>query len=106
MSLHTQGDRIVITDVQESIHYAVYKHGDNRIYVFADDTTPRWTTASAMLDYDTVAGGDKFGNFWVDRLPGHTSQDIDEDTTGNRIAHEKPYLQGAPNKVREPVAFA
>ncbi|KAI8373001.1 CPSF A subunit region-domain-containing protein [Radiomyces spectabilis] len=99
VSLHTQGDRIVMTDIQESVHYAVYKHADNRIVVFADDTTPRWMTASAMIDYDTIAGGDKFGNFFVDRLPQSTSQDIDEDTTGNRIFYEKGYLHGAPNKV-------
>lgn len=72
---------------------------ENRIIIFADDTTPRWTTASTMVDYDTVAGGDKFGNFFVDRLPSVISHDIDEDTTGNRIFHEKGYLQGAPNKV-------
>lgn len=89
-----------MTDVQESMHYAVYIHTDNRILVFADDTTPRWTTASTMVDYDTVAGGDKFGNFFVNRLPTNISHDVDEDTTGSRIMHEKGYLQGAPNKVR------
>lgn len=99
VSLHTQGDRIIMTDVQESMHYAVYIHPDNRILVFADDTTPRWTTASTMVDYDTVAGGDKFGNFFVNRLPSNISHDVDEDTTGSRIMHEKGYLQGAPNKV-------
>jgi splicing factor 3B subunit 3 len=56
-------------------------------------------TASTMVDYDTVAGGDKFGNFFVDRLPSLVSREVDEDTTGNRIYHEKGYLQGAANKV-------
>jgi splicing factor 3B subunit 3 len=77
----------------------VYKHADNRLVVFADDTIPRWMTASTMVDYDTVAGGDKFGNFFVDRLPSLVSREVDEDTTGNRIYHEKGYLQGAANKV-------
>ncbi|RUS26747.1 CPSF A subunit region-domain-containing protein [Jimgerdemannia flammicorona] len=85
VSLHTQGDRIVIGDIQESVHYATYKHRDNRILVFADDTQPRWLTTSIMVDYDTVAGGDKFGNFFIDRLPSATSEEVDEDPTGNRI---------------------
>ncbi|KAI8088902.1 CPSF A subunit region-domain-containing protein [Halteromyces radiatus] len=99
VTLETRGDRIVVGDVQESVHYALYQRSENRIAVFADDTTPRWTTSSTMVDYDTVAGGDKFGNFFVDRLSQTTSQEIDEDTTGNRIFYEKGYLNGAPNKL-------
>ncbi|RCH93139.1 pre-mRNA-splicing factor rse1, partial [Rhizopus stolonifer] len=99
VSLHNQGHRIIATDVQESVHYVIYKHADNRLVIFADDTVPRWMTASTMVDYDTIAGGDKFGNFFVTRLPHNISREIDEDTTGNRIYHEKGYLQGAPNKV-------
>ncbi|KAG4099589.1 CPSF A subunit region-domain-containing protein [Neocallimastix lanati (nom. inval.)] len=34
-----------------------------------------------MVDYDTVVGGDKFGNFFVDRLPASTSEEVDEDST-------------------------
>ncbi|KAI9277669.1 CPSF A subunit region-domain-containing protein [Umbelopsis sp. AD052] len=97
-SLHTQGDRIVIGDVQESVIFAVYKHIDNRIIVFADDTTPRWTTTSTMVDYDTVAGGDKFGNFFINRLPANVSEESDDDPAGGRLLYEKGYLGGAPHR--------
>ncbi|GAA6062045.1 hypothetical protein JCM10212_005030 [Sporobolomyces blumeae] len=98
MTLNTQGSRIVVGDAQESISYAVYKAPENRLLVFADDTSPRWTTASTMVDYETVAAGDKFGNVFVNRLPTGVSDDVDNDPTGASILHEKPYLMGAPNR--------
>ena len=30
-----------------------------QLIIFADDYVPRYITASTMVDYDTVAGGDK-----------------------------------------------
>lgn len=97
-TLETQGCRILVGDIQESIHYAVYKAPENRLLVFADDTSPRWTTAMAMVDYDTVAVGDKFGNFFVNRLDKSVSDEVDDDPTGSNIMHEKGYLMGAPHK--------
>ncbi|CAG8439417.1 6787_t:CDS:10 [Acaulospora morrowiae] len=99
VNLHTQGNRIIVCDMQEAVHYASYRQHDNRIIIFADDTTPRWITTTAMIDYDTIAGGDKFGNFFIDRLPAETSEEVDEDPTGNKIMYEKGYLMGAPHKV-------
>lgn len=98
MTLNTQGTRIIVGDAQESIYYAVYKAPENRLLVFADDISPRWTTASIMVDYETVAAGDKFGNFFVNRLPKGVSSDVDDDPTGAGIMHEKPYLMGAPHR--------
>ncbi|GAA5896462.1 hypothetical protein JCM5296_000672 [Sporobolomyces johnsonii] len=98
MTLNTQGSRILVGDAQESITYAVYKAPENRLLTFADDTSPRWTTASTMVDYETVAAGDKFGNVFVNRLPAGVSTDVDNDPTGASIMHEKPYLMGAPHR--------
>jgi len=98
VTLHNQGGRIVVGDVQESVHYASYIASDNKIVVFADDKAPRWITCSAMIDYDTVAAGDKFGNFIVDRLPQKISQEIDEDEAGSKSVG-KGYLHGAAHKV-------
>ncbi|KAG0214840.1 CPSF A subunit region-domain-containing protein [Mortierella sp. GBAus27b] len=98
VTMHNQGGRIVIGDVQESIHYASYIASDNKIVVFADDKAPRWITCSAMVDYDTVAAGDKFGNFFINRLPQKLSQEVDEDEAGGRSVG-KGYLHGAAHKV-------
>ncbi|KAM0753797.1 Pre-mRNA-splicing factor RSE1 [Meredithblackwellia eburnea MCA 4105] len=97
-TLSTQGSRILVGDVQESVHYAVYKAPENRLIVFADDTSPRWTTAATMVDYQTVAAGDKFGNLFVNRLAKSVSDEVDDDPTGASIMHEKSYLMGAPHK--------
>ena len=68
--------------------------------IFADDTMPRYITASCMLDYDTVAGGDKFGNFTVLRLPAELSEAVDDDPVANRVLYERGILNGAAHKVR------
>jgi len=105
VSLSTQGSRLLVGDMQDSVSYVVYKPADNRLIVFADDVVPRWTTCATMVDYDTVAGGDRFGNLWVSRLPKSVSDEVDEDPTGAGLMHEKGYLQGAANKVRNLVHF-
>src|SRR5262249_29462569 len=71
----------------------------NRFIFFADDIVPRWITASVMVDYDTVAGGDKFGNFFVLRLPRELSDELADDSAGNKLFFEREYLNGAPTKV-------
>jgi len=71
-----------------------------QLVIFADDTLPRYVTTSCMLDYDTVAVGDKFGNFSVLRLPSEVSEAIDDDPVASRVLYEKSVLNGAPYKVR------
>ena len=98
ITLNTQGSRIIVGDQQDSVFYAVYKAPENRLLVFADDTQPRWTTCTTMVDYDTIAGGDKFGNVFINRLATNISEDVDNDPTGAGILHEKGFLMGAPHK--------
>lgn len=98
VTLNTQGSRIIVGDMQESIYYAVYKPPENRLLIFADDPQPRWITATAMVDYNTVAAGDRFGNVFVNRLDAKISDQVDDDPTGAGILHEKGILMGAPHK--------
>ncbi|KAF1811794.1 hypothetical protein P152DRAFT_398698 [Eremomyces bilateralis CBS 781.70] len=104
ISLQTQGSRIICGDVQESVTYAVYKFSENRIIPFADDAMARWTTSTAMVDYETVAGGDKFGNLWLVRCPQKVSEEADEEGAAHLI-HERSYLQGAPNRLEPMIHY-
>ena len=99
ISLQAQGNRIICGDVSEAATYVVYKPEANRMIAFADDTIPRWTTSTAMLDYETVAGGDKFGNLWVVRAPEQASREADEEGINGFIVNERSYLNGAPYRV-------
>jgi splicing factor 3B subunit 3 len=105
IKIHTQGDRIITTDAAESIQYASYRQFDNRIVIFADDPIPRWMTTSTQLDYDTMAGGDKFGNIFVVRLDPETSKAIEEDKTGNMGIFERGKMLGAAHKLKTIACF-
>jgi splicing factor 3B subunit 3 len=82
VSLNVMGPRIIVGDMQESLYFATYKAPEKRILVFADDTSPRWTTCSTMVDYQTVAAGDRFGNVFINRVDSTVSNEIDDDPTG------------------------
>jgi splicing factor 3B subunit 3 len=89
----------------QSFHYCKYRRDENQLYIFADDSVPRWLTASYHIDFDTMAGADKFGNIFFARLPQDVSDEIEEDPTGGKIKWEQGKLNGAPNKVEEIVQF-
>ncbi|RDW71164.1 hypothetical protein BP6252_07727 [Coleophoma cylindrospora] len=99
VGLQTQGSRIVVSDVQESIVMVIYKFQDNKLIPFVDDTVARWTSCTTMVDYETVAGGDKFGNLWLLRCPSKASEEADEEGSGAHLLHERQYLQGAPHRL-------
>ncbi|KZT10782.1 uncharacterized protein LAESUDRAFT_747419 [Laetiporus sulphureus 93-53] len=100
VTLNTQGSRILVGDMQESVFYAVYKAPENRLLVFADDMQPHWITATTMVDYNTVVAGDRFGDVFVNRLDPKISDQVDDDPTGAGILHEKGILAGAPHKTQ------
>eukprot|EP00003_Mantamonas_plastica_P007341 TRINITY_DN1616_c0_g1_i10.p1 TRINITY_DN1616_c0_g1~~TRINITY_DN1616_c0_g1_i10.p1 ORF type:complete len:1073 (-),score=445.40 TRINITY_DN1616_c0_g1_i10:154-3372(-) len=103
-TLTSMGNRIIIGDLNESFFYAVYKRSDNNsIYVFADDTAPRHITSSVMLDYDTNAGGDKFGNLFVTRLPSEVNEELDDDPMAAKLKWDAE--DGASHKLEEAVQF-
>eukprot|EP01025_Chloroclados_australasicus_P032349 TRINITY_DN3279_c1_g1_i8.p1 TRINITY_DN3279_c1_g1~~TRINITY_DN3279_c1_g1_i8.p1 ORF type:complete len:556 (-),score=86.09 TRINITY_DN3279_c1_g1_i8:188-1855(-) len=104
-SLHAMGDRVYVGDIQESFHYLKYKRQENQLYIYADDCAPRWITGAVQLDYDTMCGGDKFGNFYVVRLPEEVSAEVEDDPTGGKFVNQTGLLNGAPNKLQTIVQY-
>jgi len=99
ISLQTQGSRIIVGDIQQSVIYVVYKHESNKLIPFSDDQIARWTTCTTMVDYESVAGGDKFGNVWIVRCPAKASEEADEDGSGAHLEHARQYLHGTNHRV-------
>lgn len=97
--IDTIGYRIVVHDIQESFHFLKYKRKDNQLVLFADDVNTRFLTCGCLLDYDTVAGADKFGNIFFLRLPSDVKDDIEEDPTGVKALWDRGVLNGASQKV-------
>jgi len=98
VSIWVSGDRLVVGEMQESFHFVKYSPSDNKIFPFADDTIPRWTTAGCMLDPTTLVGGDKFGNVFILRLPENANEEIEEDPTGGAMSWGTNQIIGAPYK--------
>jgi splicing factor 3B subunit 3 len=81
VGLTTQGSRIIVSDLSESV------------------------ICATMVDYETVAGGDKFGNLWLVRCPQKVSDEADEEGSGAHLIHERGYLQGTPNRLQIMIHF-
>ncbi|KAJ2895181.1 hypothetical protein MKZ38_006846 [Zalerion maritima] len=99
VSLQTQGNRIIVGDIQQSVTYVVYKYESNKLIPFVDDMLARWTTCTTMVDYESVAAGDKFGNIWIVRCPEKASAESDEEGTGIHLIHSRDYLHGTPHRL-------
>lgn len=63
--IYTIGQRVIVSDVQESLFWVRYRRNENQLIIFADDTYPRWVTTACLLDFDTMASADKFGNISI-----------------------------------------
>ena len=68
-SIDTRGERVFVGDVQDGLHLVAFNTSQNQFLLVAGEANPRWIASSTLVDYNTVAGGDKFGNFFVSRLP-------------------------------------
>ncbi|CUM65419.1 uncharacterized protein PRCAT00003057001 [Priceomyces carsonii] len=99
--VHQGGDRVVVGDSDYSTTFLKFDSKENEFIPFADDIMKRKITALATLDYDTIIGGDKFGNFFVSRLPERVSEQSNEDW----IKYQEPFLNASGSRVRNLCEF-
>jgi splicing factor 3B subunit 3 len=101
--IQSRGDRIFVGDMGEAFHILKYRKAEKQMMLFADCNVPRYLTASTILDYNTVAGADKFGNIFVSRLPEDVSEENDRDIYGGYEG--EGWLNGAPNRMKDVINF-
>jgi splicing factor 3B subunit 3 len=104
-SIWQSGDRIIVGDIQQSYFFMKYSAPDNRFFIFADDTVPRWLTSGVLLDSTTICAGDKFGSIAVLRLPDHINRMVEEDPTSGQIPWLNKHIIGAPHKLEMICSF-
>jgi len=105
VDIKSMGQRIIVSDSQESVHFMLYKRAENQLIVFADETTPRYIVSVCFVDYNTVAVGDRFGNISILRLPKDVLDEVQEDPTGVRALWDRGNLNGASQKIEQVCQF-
>lgn len=103
--INCEGNRLFVSDVQESFTIMKYRKVENVLSVFSDDTYPRYIVSSCMFDANTVAGGDKFGNICLLRLPEDVNDDQDDDLAGTRSLWDRGWLGGSSQKTENIATF-
>lgn len=86
--------------------FVKYDEKEKQLEVFVDTTAPRYITSSCLVDYDTLAGADKFGNVFLARIGAGVDEDITTDITGGKAQLTGQYgklLQGSSHKLKDVV---
>ena len=94
-TIQTVGDRAFVGDMMQSIQVVRYDAASNRLVLIANDGAPRPIVSQELLDFNTIAVGDKFGNISVLRLPrGADTSAID--LTGQRALWDSAREDNTP----------
>ena len=72
-TIRTWGERIYVTYINDSFHMFKFKPREQTFYDIADDILNRYVTSTAILDYHTMIGADKFQNIFISRVPPSTN---------------------------------
>ena len=81
-SINISHDRIFVGDMAEAFHVVKYKKEAKQLVKYAESSAPLYLTSCCVLDYNTVAAADKFGNLLLTRVPAHLNNVHLEDPSG------------------------
>ena len=94
-TIQTVGDRAYVGDMMQSVQVLRYETASNRFVSIGTDASPRPIVAQELLDWNTIAVSDKFGNISVLRLPrGADATAVD--LTGERTLWDAPRDDSTP----------
>ena len=94
-TLQAAGDRAFVGDMMQSVQFIRYDATANKLVLVAKDRSPRPITCQELLDINTVAVGDKFGNVSILRLP--RGADVGAiDVTGTRALWDSSREDATP----------
>lgn len=90
---HCGHHRLAVSDARQATAFVKYDAEDNSFTSFANDCVMRHLTSLCVLDYDTVIGGDKWGNVHVSRAPRTLSFSSDHDWP--LVKNQDPFLNSS-----------
>ncbi|KAL7443975.1 hypothetical protein ACHAXH_009885 [Discostella pseudostelligera] len=94
-TLQAAGDRAFVGEMMQSVQFIRYDATSNKLLLVARDQSPRPITCQELLDINTVAVGDKFGNVSILRLP--RGADVGAiDVTGTRALWDSSREDATP----------
>lgn len=94
-TIQTVSNRAFVGDMVQSMQIIRYDSAANCLVMIANDPCPRPIVSQELLDWNTVAVGDKFGNIAVLRLPrGADASTID--LTGQRALWDSSRENATP----------
>lgn len=92
LDVFPHSNRIAVGDIRQSVTLLLHKlHKDSHVfYPLCCDRIQRQVTCMAFVDYETVAVGDRFGNFSLLRVPEEASKIADEDFNAVHLRNLEP----------------
>eukprot|EP00474_Spongospora_subterranea_P009375 CRZ09833.1 hypothetical protein [Spongospora subterranea] len=103
IAIHSSADRIYVSTQADSVHFVRFYRNEKQFDIVADSTEPRFLTSITVLDYNTIAGFDKFGNMFTSRLPLESQLELSSSESGpqvNTTLQNSDLIRGAAHKLK------